>query len=94
MFATTAVAFLGAVLGGLLLNVMPCVFPILSLKALSLAKSGADAGAARREALAYTAGVVLVCLGLGAAILLLRAGAGSTGATVASGDREAWRTDT
>ncbi|WP_375403095.1 protein-disulfide reductase DsbD family protein [uncultured Sphingomonas sp.] len=67
-------AFGGAVLGGLLLNVMPCVFPILSLKALSLARSGADAGAARREALSYTAGVVLVCLGLGAAILLLRAG--------------------
>ena len=34
-------AFLGAVLGGLILNIMPCVFPILSLKALSLAKANA-----------------------------------------------------
>ncbi|HEX8383706.1 MAG TPA: thioredoxin family protein [Sphingomonas sp.] len=72
-------AFAGAVLGGLLLNVMPCVFPILSLKALSLAKSGASERAARREALAYTAGIVLVCLGLGAAILALRAGGSMVG---------------
>ena len=78
-WSVALLAFGGAVLGGLLLNVMPCVFPILSLKALSLAKSGADAGAARREALAYTAGVVLVCLGLGAAILLLRAGGSVVG---------------
>ncbi|PAX08755.1 protein-disulfide reductase DsbD family protein [Sphingomonas lenta] len=72
-------AFGGAVLGGLLLNIMPCVFPILSLKALSLARSGADARTARGEALAYTAGVVLVCLGLGAAILALRAGGSAVG---------------
>jgi len=56
----------------LLLNIMPCVFPILSLKALSLAKAGGDERAARRDALAYTAGVVLACAALGAAILLLR----------------------
>src|SRR3546814_4489946 len=36
---------------------MPCVFPILSLKALSLARSGESEGAARREAIAYSAGV-------------------------------------
>ena len=72
-------AFGGALLGGLFLNVMPCVFPILSLKALSLARSGADERGARSEALAYTAGVVLVCLGLGAAILLLRAGGQTVG---------------
>ena len=72
-------AFALAVLGGLILNVMPCVFPILSLKALSLARSGTGAAEARREALAYTAGVVLVVLGLGAAILLLRAGGASVG---------------
>jgi thiol:disulfide interchange protein len=67
-------ALLGAVLGGLLLNIMPCVFPILSLKALSLAKAGGDEGAAKREAIAYTAGAVLICLGLGTALLGLRAG--------------------
>ncbi len=66
-------AFLLAVAGGVLLNVMPCVFPILSLKALSLAKGNIDAGSARRDALAYAAGVVLVCTALGAAILGLRA---------------------
>src|SRR3546814_13176157 len=41
------IALVGALLGGLLLNLMPCVFPILSLKALSLAKSGGDPRAAR-----------------------------------------------
>ena len=64
---------LAALAGGLLLNIMPCVFPILSLKALALAKAGGDARAARRDALAYTAGVVLACAALGGAILLLRA---------------------
>ncbi|MXO49972.1 thiol:disulfide interchange protein [Erythrobacter gaetbuli] len=66
------VLLLASLLGGLLLNVMPCVFPILSLKALALAKAGGDEAAARRDALAYTAGVVLACAGLGALILLLR----------------------
>ena len=47
--ATALLAFIGAVLGGLLLNIMPCVFPILSLKALSLAKANAGEGA-RAEA--------------------------------------------
>ena len=70
-------AFAGAVLGGLILNVMPCVFPILSLKALSLAKSGGEG--ARAEALAYTAGVVLVCLALGGLLLGLRAGGATVG---------------
>ncbi|TMM50524.1 thiol:disulfide interchange protein [Qipengyuania marisflavi] len=63
---------LGALAGGLLLNIMPCVFPILSLKALSLAKAGGDERGARRDALAYTAGVVLACTALGALLLLLR----------------------
>jgi DsbC/DsbD-like thiol-disulfide interchange protein/cytochrome c biogenesis protein CcdA len=74
-----ALAFLGAVLGGLLLNIMPCVFPILSLKALSLAKGGGEERHARTEALAYTAGVVLVCVGLGGVLLALRAGGQSAG---------------
>ncbi len=72
-------ALAGAIFGGLLLNIMPCVFPILSLKALSLAKAGGDERAARREALAYTAGVVLVCLALGGALLGLRAGGAAVG---------------
>ena len=71
--AVFATALLLAIAGGVILNVMPCVFPILSLKALSLAKGGASPADARRDALAYAAGVIAVCTGLGALILGLRA---------------------
>jgi thiol:disulfide interchange protein len=64
---------LGALAGGLLLNIMPCVFPILSLKAIALARAGESEAQARAEGLAYTAGVVIACVGLGAALLALRA---------------------
>lgn len=74
MLALLATALGGALLGGLLLNIMPCVFPILSLKAISLAKAGGDEQAARRDALAYTAGIVMVCVALGGLLLALRAG--------------------
>lgn len=70
---------LGAVLGGLLLNVMPCVFPILSLKALALARGNVGAAQARGEALAYTAGVVLVVTALGGVVLALRAAGSQVG---------------
>jgi thiol:disulfide interchange protein len=76
---TLLLALGGAVLGGLLLNVMPCVFPILSLKALGLARSGGSEAAARGEALAYAAGVILVCVALGGALLALRAGGSAAG---------------
>jgi thiol:disulfide interchange protein/DsbC/DsbD-like thiol-disulfide interchange protein len=76
---TAGLALLAAVAGGLLLNVMPCVFPILSLKALSLARGGASEADARREGLAYTAGVVLTCLALGGLILALRAAGANIG---------------
>ena len=72
-------ALLGALAGGLLLNVMPCVFPILSLKALSLARAGETPDGARREALAYAAGVILTCLSLGGLLLGLRAGGAVVG---------------
>ncbi len=64
---------LGALVGGLILNIMPCVFPILSLKALSLARAGGNEEEARTEGLAYTAGAVLACVALGAIMLALRA---------------------
>lgn len=64
---------LGALAGGLLLNIMPCVFPILSLKALALARAGESEARARAEGIAYTAGVVIACLALGALLLALRA---------------------
>jgi len=67
------IAFGGALLGGLLLNIMPCVFPILSLKALSLARSGESAAHARAEGVAYTAGAVVTCMALGGILLAIRA---------------------
>ncbi|SNS45594.1 Thiol:disulfide interchange protein [Sphingomonas laterariae] len=76
---TIAIALAGAILGGLLLNVMPCVFPILSLKALSLARAGGDEREVRLEALAYTGGAVLTCLVLGGVLLALRAGGEAVG---------------
>ncbi len=77
--ASLPLLLLGALLGGLLLNVMPCVFPILSLKALSLARAGESEADARREGLAYTAGVVVACMALGALLLALRAGGQQVG---------------
>ncbi|GAB2507152.1 protein-disulfide reductase DsbD family protein [Lysobacter humi (ex Lee et al. 2017)] len=64
-------ALLFALLGGLVLNLMPCVLPVLSLKALALTQSGTPADA-RRHAFAYTAGVVLSFLALGVLALGLR----------------------
>ena len=70
---------LAALVGGVLLNVLPCVFPILSLKALHLARGGADERAARRDAASYTAGVLAATIGLGALLLALRAGGAQVG---------------
>ena len=67
------IAFLGALAGGLLLNLMPCVFPILSLKALSLARSTKSERDARREALGYTSGALLGTGLLGLTVVVLRA---------------------
>jgi len=61
-----------ALLGGLILNLMPCVLPVLSLKALSLAQSAESRQSARRHALAYTAGVLVSFAALGALALALR----------------------
>jgi len=57
-----ALAF--AFLGGLILNVMPCVLPVLSIKALSLA-GGAHASTAKRDGAAFIAGVMATFLALG-----------------------------
>lgn len=73
-------ALLFAFLGGLILNLMPCVLPVLSLKALSLAKK---ADASRRDALrhgvAYTLGVLLSFALIGGAMLALKAGGAAIG---------------
>lgn len=73
------VALGGALLGGLLLNIMPCVFPILGLKVMKLAKAGGDERIVRREALAYAAGVIATCLALGGLLLALRAAGAAAG---------------
>ncbi len=65
-----------ALLGGLLLNLMPCVFPVLSLKVLGFATQTQtqDRRAVLAGGLAYTAGVVLSFVALAALLLALRAG--------------------
>jgi DsbC/DsbD-like thiol-disulfide interchange protein/cytochrome c biogenesis protein CcdA len=72
-------AVLGAIAGGILLNLMPCVFPILALKALHLARSGGEAAHARKDALAYAAGAILGTGALGLALLAIRAGGSAAG---------------
>ncbi len=61
-----------AFLGGLILNLMPCVFPVLAMKAVALAK-GAARGEARAHGLFYTAGVLATFAALGVALLAARA---------------------
>jgi thiol:disulfide interchange protein DsbD len=66
--------------GGLLLNLMPCVFPVLAMKALALARlSGAARGAVRMNAGAYTAGVLASFAAIGGALIALRAGGAAAG---------------
>ncbi|MFT3995815.1 MAG: protein-disulfide reductase DsbD family protein [Asticcacaulis sp.] len=54
--------------GGLILNLMPCVFPVLSMKLMALAKAGHDGGTGRRESLFYGLGVLISFAGLGLAL--------------------------
>jgi thiol:disulfide interchange protein DsbD len=69
-------ALIFALMGGVILNLMPCVFPVLAMKAMALARlGGAARGAVRLEAAAYTAGAVVSFAGLAGLLLLLR-GAG------------------
>ncbi|MDP2819806.1 MAG: protein-disulfide reductase DsbD family protein [Polaromonas sp.] len=64
-------ALLGALLGGMILNLMPCVFPVLAIKVMSFAQQKSQA-ARLSGGLAYSAGVVLSFLALGALLLGLR----------------------
>jgi thiol:disulfide interchange protein/DsbC/DsbD-like thiol-disulfide interchange protein len=78
-------ALLGALLGGMILNLMPCVFPVLAIKVFSFAKAaeGHNRAAAqaslRRQGLAYTVGVVGSFMALGGLLLTLRAGGEALG---------------
>lgn len=66
-------ALLGAFVGGLILNLMPCVLPVLAIKLLGFAQHSRAHRAHRVAGMAYTAGVVLSFLALGAGVLALRA---------------------
>jgi len=76
---TFAQAALFAVIGGLILNLMPCVFPILAMKAAALAGSAHEPRQARRDGFAFTAGVLTTFLALAAVLLILRAGGQAIG---------------
>lgn len=67
-----ALALLAALLGGLILNLMPCVLPVLSIKVLGLVESGESAQRRRAHALWYTAGVLVSFGALGALAMALR----------------------
>ena len=69
---TLLAALIGALLGGMLLNLMPCVFPILAIKVMSFTRHANDQRGHRVSGLAYSAGVVLSFLALGALMLALR----------------------
>ncbi len=69
-----------ALLGGLILNLMPCVFPVLAMKALGLARmSGAAQGTVRVHAASMAGGVVVSFLALGAVLVAMRAAGGIAG---------------
>jgi len=72
-------AVLAAIAGGVLLNLMPCVFPILALKALHLSRAGGHAGEVRADALAYTAGAIVGTGALGGILLAIRAAGAEAG---------------
>jgi len=68
-----------AFLGGLILNLMPCVFPILAMKAASLAGHGSEHAAARNQGLAFGAGVLATFLALAGVLIALKTVGGAVG---------------
>jgi len=77
---TLWIAILSAFLGGIILNAMPCVLPILAMKALALAgHGGGQHREAAREGFAYSAGAILSFLAFGLVIVLLRQGGATVG---------------
>ncbi len=72
-------AVLSAFLGGLILNLMPCVFPVLSMKAASLASHAHHPGEAQRQGLAFLAGVLATFLALAGVLLAAKAGGAAIG---------------
>jgi suppressor for copper-sensitivity B len=77
--ASLVAMLLAALLGGLVLNVMPCVFPVLSLKLLALAGHGAEPHAVRRGLVASALGVVASFLVLAGVLAALKAAGAQIG---------------
>jgi thiol:disulfide interchange protein DsbD len=74
LWSTWVVAMAAALLGGLILNLMPCVLPVLAIKVLGFSqRPGHPPTNHRTQGIAYTAGVVLSFMALGALMLALRA---------------------
>ena len=73
-------ALLFAFLGGIILNVMPCVLPVLVMKAMSFVKqSGSSAAERRKDALFYTAGVLVAFTALVGSLIALRTAGAAVG---------------
>lgn len=72
-------AILAAFLGGVILNFMPCVFPVISLKALGIMRHQGNSASARTEGLGFLAGVIFTMMVLAAVLLALRAGGTAVG---------------
>lgn len=72
-------AMLAAFLGGIILNFMPCVFPVVSLKAFGLLRHNGDTASARSEGLAFLLGVMITMMALAAILLAARAGGHAVG---------------
>lgn len=69
-----------AFLGGLILNLMPCVFPVLAIKATAVAgMSGGDRREVRLSGVFYTLGVLAAFMALALALLAVRAGGSAVG---------------
>jgi len=68
-----------ALVGGLILNLMPCVFPILSIKVLSFTQQHQTSSARKQHGLAYTLGVILSFVAIAGLMLSLRAGGEAIG---------------
>ncbi|WP_444918910.1 protein-disulfide reductase DsbD family protein [Microbulbifer sp. JMSA003] len=76
---TLSLALLLAFAGGLILNLMPCVFPVLSIKLLAVSQAAQNVSQRHHHGWAYTLGVVLSFVAIAAVMLALRAGGEAVG---------------
>ncbi|SNY65013.1 protein-disulfide reductase DsbD [Enterobacter sp. CC120223-11] len=72
-------ALFAAFVGGIILNFMPCVFPVVSLKAFGLLRHDGNTASARSEGLAFLLGVVVTMMALAGILLAARAGGAAVG---------------